>query len=269
MLIDAGGFRCNVVDEGSGDAVVWLHGLGGTWRDFAPQLDRWPDHVRCVVPEMRGHGRTPPVAGPLSTRELAGDVRAVLQVLGIRRATVVGLSLGGLVAQVLAVDSPGLVDRLVLVDTTRGASRAAGIVVRLMARRVRARGMPAALAIVDGVSGLVGRRHRSAAPGRAGAAGVAWQRRDLAGNDPDVIADGLLALASHDPRLPIGRIAAPTLVVVGERDPVVPTRAAADLAAAIGGARLVVVAGAGHLPNRDRPDVFDGHLAEFLGVDLG
>ncbi|MDA8281620.1 MAG: alpha/beta fold hydrolase, partial [Actinomycetota bacterium] len=268
MLIDAPGFRCNVIDEGAGEPVVWLHGLGGTWRDFAPQLDRWPEHVRCIVPEMRGHGRTPPTDGPMSTRTLAADVQAVLGALGVSHATVVGLSLGGMVAQVLAVDCPALVDRLVLVDTRQKVSRAVGVLLRVAARQVSSRGVPAALAMLDRIARMAGQPWGAEAMRRARANGVAWQQRDLASNDADVLARAMLALVDHDEHVPLARIDVPTLVVVGEDDPVVPPRAAAELAAAISGARLVVVPGAGHLPNRDRPEIFDGHLAAFLGVPL-
>ena len=257
VLIDVAGARCNVIDEGDGPPVLWLHGLGGTWRDFGTQIDRLADRVRCIVPELRGHGRTPPVPGPFTTAVLGDDVALVLDVLGVDRAVVVGLSLGGMVAQAVALDYPERVAGLVLVSTSAAVPRLKGLVLRAAAARVRARGIPGATDLLRLLE-----RHSSGPsaddPMRSARAdGTAWERRDLASNDPDVLVAGLQALVAHDERSRLGSITVPTMVVVGEHDPAVSVAEAAELAAAIPGAVLQVVEGGGHLPNRDHATQFD------------
>ena len=120
MLREVNGVRLNVLDEGEGHPILFLHGLGGCWRDWEPQLDSLSDRYRCVVVEHRGHGRSEVTRGDYSTRLFADDAAAVCAQLGIEHAHVVGLSMGGLVAQALAVGHPGLVDTLVLCDTGVG-----------------------------------------------------------------------------------------------------------------------------------------------------
>lgn len=261
MLIDTTRLRCNVIDEGRGRPVVWLHGLGGTWRDFEPQLDHLAGRYRCIVPELRGHGRTPIVPGPFSTATLADDVMAVLAALAVDRAVVVGLSMGGLVAQVLAVEHPELVEGLVLVDTGPKVPAPVAPLLRAAAARVRSKGMAAAMAMLGQMGQPVTGEDAMAA---ARATGTASAQRDLASNDPDVLASGLVALADHDVRRRLRRLEVPTLVVAGQDDPVVPRMLVDQLVAAIPGASLVVVPDAGHLPNRDQPAVFEDAVTAFI-----
>lgn len=262
MLLDVGRLRCNVIDEGVGRPVVWLHGLGGTWRDFEPQLDSLADRYRCIVPELRGHGRSPLPPGRFDTTVLAGDVVAVLQALHVDRAVLVGLSLGGLVAQALAVEHPGLVDGLILVATGAKVPAPVGPLLKAAATRIRAKGMPAALAMLGQLGHDAGGGAEAMRAARA--AGTASALRDLTSNDPDVLAAGLVALAEHDLRRRLRQVTAPTLVVAGDRDPVVPRSLVDQLVAAVPGARLAIVADAGHLPNQDQPGVFDELVSSFV-----
>lgn len=262
MLIDAGGFRCNVIDEGSGRPIVWLHGLGGTWREFELQLDHLADTYRCIVPELRGHGRTPAVPGPMSTTDLAGDVRAVLDALGVSRTVVVGLSMGGLVAQALAVTHPDVVEALVLVGTGPRVPAPVGMLLRAAAARVRSKGMSAALQMLQQTGSGAGGDEDAMRQARAD--GTAWQQRELASNDPDVLAAGLVALAGHDCRKRLRSLDVPTLVMSGADDPVVPVSLSQELAKLIPGARFVVLPDAGHIANRDQPEAFEAALTEFV-----
>ncbi|MDA8280717.1 MAG: alpha/beta hydrolase [Actinomycetota bacterium] len=264
MLIDAGGFRCNVIDEGEGTPVVWLHGLGGTWRDFETQLDRLADRYRCIVPELRGHGRTPSTPGPLTTASLAADVHAVLQALEVDRAVVVGLSLGGLVAQTLAGDHPEVVSGLVLVSTSSKVPLPVAFFLRVAAARIRSKGIRAAIDLLERGDRRAGKPTGAEAMSAARAAGTAWERRDFASNDPDVLADAMLALVGHDEHARLPQIEVPALVVVGDEDPAVTVGQARELAAAIPGALFEVVAGGGHMLSRDHPDELDRLLTQFV-----
>ena len=112
MLRDIEGVRLNVLDEGTGQAVVFLHGLGGCWHDWEPQVETWRTDHRVIVIEHRGHGRSDRAPGPYSTDVFAADALAVLRHLGVDHAHVVGLSMGGMIAHKLAVAAPDVVDTL-------------------------------------------------------------------------------------------------------------------------------------------------------------
>jgi len=101
--------------QGNGPALVLLHGGGDSGEhSFARQLDEFSEHHRIVAPDQVGQGRTPDVAGPLSYTGMMEDTAALLQHLNLRRVDVVGFSDGGILALMLAVRHPELVERLVV-----------------------------------------------------------------------------------------------------------------------------------------------------------
>ena len=108
----------HAVESGSGDAVVLAHAIGcdnRMWDSLAVALS---PQFRVIRVDVRGHGKSPVPKGPYSLEELAGDVVAVLDKLGIARAHWVGLSMGGMIGQAFAIDNPGRLHRLVLANTT-------------------------------------------------------------------------------------------------------------------------------------------------------
>jgi 3-oxoadipate enol-lactonase len=259
MLRDIGGVRLNVLDEGAGQAVLFLHGLGGCWRDWEPQVESWRADHRVVVVEHRGHGRSDRVAGPYSTDQLAADALAACHLRGVEHAYVVGLSMGGMIAQKLALAEPGFVDALVLCNTflRPGSARAAGL--RRAAGLVRAEGLGALDTLMSGDSG---------AWPAAGDAGAVTRNnlRDAEGNDPDCWAAAAEAICDHDTSGAAGEIAAvaPVLVVWGADDPAVPVKLARPLADAVGAEDTVVLDGAGHACNLERAEAFDAALRNFF-----
>ena len=262
MLREIDGVRINVLDEGTGPTVLFLHGLGGCWRDWEPQLDHLSDRYRCVVVEHRGHGRSQRVPGPYSTDVFAADALAVARHLGIDHAYVVGLSMGGMIAQKLALAAPDFVDALVLCDTSTHTGRRAGEMMHAAAAAVRAGGF-----------GALG-EHMT--PDTTG-----WAARTLAekphvarnnsreseSNDPDCWAWAVGALVEHDTRDEIGGIEAPTLLVWGAEDRGVPVAFGEALAQGLGGAPLVVLDDAGHVCNLEQPDAFDDELTRFFAAN--
>ena len=270
MLRDIEGVRLNVLDEGTGPAVVFLHGLGGCWHDWEPQVESWRTDHRVIVVEHRGHGRSDRVPGPYSTDLFAADARAVLRHLGVDRAHVVGLSMGGMIAHKLAVAAPEAVETLVLCDTfwRTGSAGQAGL--RMVADIVRDKGMGAVNDLLPTGGGDGG--------GGAGAADVmafaasAVQRnnlRDAEGNDPLCWAWAAEAVAAHDMTDDRSEVRAPALVVWGEDDVAVPVKLAQPLADAVGAGEAVVLRGAGHLCNLDAPEAFDAALRAFFAEHHG
>lgn len=254
-----GGVRLNVLDEGAGQAVVFLHGLGGCWHDWDPQVESFRGDFRVVVIEHRGHGRSDRVPGPYSTDQLAADALAACRDLGIDHAYVVGLSMGGMIAHKLAVAAPEFVDALVLCDTfwKSGTGGRAGM--RIAADAVRAGGMGALTELLGPAAGEVI---------DAAVAGMSVAQRnnlrDASGNDPACWAWAAEAVIAHDMTDDKGDVRAPALVLWGADDTTVNPKLAQPLADAVRADRCVVIDGAGHVCNIDRPEVFDAELRRFF-----
>jgi 3-oxoadipate enol-lactonase len=262
MLREVNGVRLNVLDEGDGHPLVFLHGLGGCWRDWEPQLDHLRDRYRCVVIEHRGHGRSERTTGAYSTDLFAADAAAVCRLLGVDHAYVVGLSMGGMIAQKLALAEPDLVEALVLCDTGTHMGARATEVLRDMAEHVRVRGFPDSRGVVDAETSVFSRwtvEHQPQVP--------RGNLRETESTDPDCWARAAHAILAHDTRDDVARIAAPCLLVWGEEDRGVPVKLGEALADALAGAPLVVLRDAGHLCNLDQPAAFEAAIEDFFAAN--
>jgi 3-oxoadipate enol-lactonase len=260
MRHDIDGVRLNVLDEGEGEAVVFLHGLGGCWRDWAPQLDGLRDRYRCVVVEHRGHGRSEATAGAYSTPLFAADVVRVCAALGVERAHVVGLSMGGMIAQHVALDAPDLVDTLVLADTAAAFPPFIVDAFRSYAGTVRDEGHTDSHGVVAEFSPAwsqqVLRDHPEV---------VRDNQRETEGTDPEVWYRAAIAVAEHDVTARLGDIKAPTLLVWGREDLLVPFDVLSPpLLDGIPDSRLEILDDAGHLSNLDQPEAFNALLTELF-----
>jgi len=240
---------------GGGKPLVLIHAFpldGQMWTDTAQALS---GRCRVIVPDMRGFGESDLGAGDPSIADMADDVVAVLDSLGIERATVGGLSMGGYVSLAFAARHPARLERLILADTRAAADSDA-------ARAGRAD----ALALVEkqGVAALV-ERQLAALLSPAASEAVREQVRGLGKQRPEGVSAGIRALRDRpDRRAELSAIACPTLVVVGTEDKISPPAEMAEIASAISGARLVEIAGAGHLSNLEKPAEFASAIARFV-----
>jgi 3-oxoadipate enol-lactonase len=247
--------------RGQGPPLVLIQGLGiGRW-GWEPVADRLARRFRVVTIDNRGVGASDTPPGPYSTRVMAEDVLAVLDHAGVGSASVVGTSLGGMVAQELALAHPGRVDRLVLVATIPGGRRTAPMPLKtaylltwapLMASEVRLRGF------VSHTLGSKTVRRRTEVAERLLAhkrahpqSEQAWRAQATAG-------------VLFDPRGRQRRITQPTLIVQGTADQIVNPANAELLAELIPDARLEYVDGAGHLLDWDEPKRFVRVVTGFL-----
>jgi 3-oxoadipate enol-lactonase len=258
VLIDIDGIRLNVLDEGTGHPVLFLHGLGGSWRDWEPQLDSFSRQYRVIVPEHRGHGRSDRPLGRYSIARFAADVDMLCRRLDIDHCYVVGLSMGGMIAQHLGLARPELVDALVLADTSASVDSSTGELLRGVVAGIRQDGMAIVQTLAESLMGnalsAVGLRPDL----------VRNNLRESSGNDPYAYANALWALTEHDLSDQLAMLRPPTLVLRGEHDPLVDEKGMVELAEAIPSAEFVTVAAAGHLVNLDQPDEFDRLVKEFF-----
>ncbi len=109
--------QLHYVDIGSGPVLVFLHGLGGSVADWEQQIPHFSHAFRVIAPELRGFGQTPRGHRWVTIPRLARDISRLLQQLGVERYTLVGHSMGGAVAQQMAIDAPAPIERLVICNS--------------------------------------------------------------------------------------------------------------------------------------------------------
>jgi pimeloyl-ACP methyl ester carboxylesterase len=247
-------------DRGTGTPplllIAGIPAVADDWEALAAPL---ADERRVIAYDNRGSGASTVTPGPYTTAQLAGDAAGLLDALGIERADVFGMSLGGMIAQELALARPDLVRRLVLGCTHAGVAHAA--------RPPKEAGRAFALDSDDWAL-----RMRTLAP-FAFASDVDREtlERFIAKKSRDVQQragyDGQIAAAlSHDSYDRLPSIHAPTLVLTGDDDRVIPGASSRALADRIPDARLHTIAGAGHLFFVERPNETLEVLRPFLAA---
>jgi 3-oxoadipate enol-lactonase len=244
--------------RGAGAPVVLVHGLGYARWGWEPVAGPLAERFETVLLDNRGIGESAAPPGPYTVAEMAGDVLSVLDEAGLERAHVVGTSLGGMIAQELALAAPERVEKLVLVCTTPGGPNAAPMpepTVRLIAEAPTLDPLTALRRFVENalapdpreevVERILAHRLATAQPP------AAWAAQAAAG-------------ASFDAWDRLGAITAPTLVVHGTADVVVDPVNADLLVELVPGSRAERFEGCGHLLFWEEPARFVEVVGEFL-----
>lgn len=246
--------------EGDGPLVVFLHGIGGNRTNWDAQLTHFGAKGYCAVAwDARGYGASDDPPQGLRFGDYADDLPRVLDHLRAERAHVVGLSMGGMIAQDFYGRYADRVATLGLIDTSAGLGAASEAVRRdFLARRLDPleRGVTPAEMAPGMVDILMAKRAPAAARERMRAA--------LASLRVEPFKQALRAIVVTDYRAVLPRIAVPTLVLVGEEDAITPPAESAYLARHIPGAALATLPGAGHLTNQESPEAFNAALEAFL-----
>lgn len=234
-------------------AVMFANSLGTDARIWAGVIDRMPG-VRCITHDKRGHGLSATPPDGWTVQDLAADSAALIRHLGLGPVVVVGCSVGGMIAQALALGEPGLTRGLVLCNTAAKLGTAESWQQRIDA--VRDGGLSSiADAVLD----------RWFAPAFVASDEVRPWRGLLTGCDADGYIGMCRALAAADLRTDVGRIACPVLMVAGAEDRAAPPDVVRDTAALIAGARVAVLERSGHIPAIDAPDRLAGLITAFIG----
>lgn len=248
-FIDRDGVRIFYEAAGDGPPVLLSHGYSATSRMWQGQVEALAPRYRVITWDMRGHGQSDSPDDPAcySEAHTVADMAAILDALGIDRAVIGGLSLGGYMSLAFHLAHPGRTRALMLFDTGPGYRNPAGREAWNRTAEARAvafetRGLEA---LGPGAEVRIA-QHRSAK-------GLALAARGM--------------LAQFDARVieSLESIRVPTLVLVGERDE--PFLGATDyMAAKIPGAQKVVIPGAGHAANIDNPAAFNAAVEAFLAA---
>ena len=237
--------------------AVLSHALGcdmDMWDGLANQLAL---DCRVICYDHRGHGGSDAPSGPYTMAELADDAARLLGELDTGPVVWVGLSMGGMVGQELALRHPGLVAALVVANSTSGYPEAARTMWRERIAKVEAEGVEA---IADAVMG----RYFDDAFRSANPATVARFRRRVASTDAIGYAGCCAAVGTVDTGGRLENIAVPTLVIAGERDAGTPPAMSEAIAQAVPGARLAVILDATHLSAIEQPARFNGLVRDFI-----
>jgi len=258
-VITTGRTAIGVEEAGTGDAVpiLFLHGVGSDKTVWAPQLAHFGRSRRAVAFDYPGYGESDPVAAGTTRDDFAAAILGAMDALGIGHAHVCGLSLGGVIAIAMNHAAPGRAVSLILADTFAAHpdgpaihQRATSASRTLTMKQLAEQRTPAILA--PGVSEAIADE----------------VCRTMARIDPDAFRIGTEAVWLADQSDRVAKIAVPTLVLVGDHDTITPPALSEELANAIPGARLQILAGSGHLTNIERPDEFNAVVETFIeGVE--
>lgn len=244
-------------DEGEGDAVVCIHGLGGSANTFGPLLPALA-RQRVLRPDLPGSARSQRAEGALTIQRYVDAVLAFCDRAGIARAHVLGHSMGTIVAQHLAVHRPKLVRSLALFGPLIAPPEPARNAMRTRAAKAR-EGVAAMQEIVDQLSQVaVSSETRQKNP-----LAVAFVRESLMRQEPEAYARSCEALAGAEAAA-VDRIACPVLLVTGDEDGVAPPQNVRAMAEKIAGARVLVLPRCGHWTPVEKPEDCQRALREFL-----
>ena len=258
--VNVNGITARYMIEGSGPWVTLSHSLtcdSTMWDELAAALAPTFTVLRY---DTRGHGASSAPGGPYSFAELTADVVGLLDVLDIESTHFVGLSMGGMIGQHLALAAPQRVDKLVIASSTSRIPPASSALWDERIATVCAQGCAA---MVDSTLG------RWFTPGFRAARPDAMQRigKLIAGTPSAGYIGCAAAIRALDITARIGAITAPALVVAGADDPGTPPAMSEVIASAIPGARLEIIVSASHLSCIEQPEAFHRLIDDFLTTD--
>jgi pimeloyl-ACP methyl ester carboxylesterase len=259
-MVSAGGEKLNHKLEGSGPTVVLVHGVGANLGSWDGVCEKLAPEFTLLRSDLRGHGKSAPIRQPYSLEKFAADIIAVMDGAGIQKAHLFGFSLGGLIAQRLAINWPHRFDKLVLLSavTGRTSEERAKVIARLDMIRAD---------IHAGIEAVVG------------AARERWFTEEFARDRPDVIERRMAELKANDIESyleayrvfglselvdELYRIPHRTLVMTGENDTGSNPRMARTMKERIPNAELMILPRLKHSVLLEAPDIIGARVRDFL-----
>ena len=239
--------------SGTGVPLILVHGYTTTCEFWREQVEEFSASYHVIRPNLPGHGISPaPTTRDYTIDAFVEDLEEIFRHFSLPRAVLVGLSMGGVIAQQFALRNPQLLQALVLVDTTPHGPEDVGVENVLTA--IDDRGI--AIASQDIVTHSFG--------SSASRDLVEWAKREVIQTPAFVARAAIASLNKYDARLSLSRITAPTLVIVGSEDIVTPPAESRALRDGIPNSTLVVIEQSGHFPMLERPVEFNRVLCDFL-----
>ena len=197
--------------DGAGPPLTLIHGVGARLESWDEVVSRLAPRFRVIRLDLRGHGRSGPIDGPCSLEDFADDVRHVWEKLGITRSHVAGFSLGGLIAQSLALSDGPRIDKLIILSAVAGRTEEERAKVAQRLKLVQTEGIGSVLGMAE--DRWFTPEFRAAHPER-----VAARLKELKENEPRSYAAAYTVFATGDLGHRLGEIRNPTLIATGEND---------------------------------------------------
>ncbi len=253
--LDVGGVTLYYESRGSGDPIVFIHGLGSYTGDWQGQVDALSDAFRVVTLDLRGHGQSDKPPGPYFVPLFAADVAKLMRALDLGPAHVVGLSLGGAVAFQLALDAPSLVRTLAIVNSGPSFVVSWKIRVALFIRifMLKTFGLRK---LAETIAGRLFPKPQHEALRRAFV-------DHMITNDPRAYEASTRAVVGWTVEDQLAAIRCPVLVLSGDRD-YTPVAMKEAYVQKLPDARLEVLVDAGHACSIERPEAFNAIIRQFL-----
>ena len=241
--------------------ILLLTGLASKRLGWVQQIEVFGREYRTIALDHRDTGDSDEVAEEYTPADLADDAAALLTALGITRAHVIGISLGGFAALQFALRHPDMLEKLVLVSTSAGGKTHVPPSPEIMALLTPEPGIEVGERAISNYSKIMAVEFVAAHPEAMEqiAATARYRPQSAAGYGRQ-----LRASLAHNVADELRRISAPTLVVHGDLDPLIPPANGAHLAAHIPGARHLIYSGVGHIPIVERADDFNRDVLAFL-----
>lgn len=251
--------RIAVEYAGSGDSVLFMHGIGGNRRNWYDQIPAFAKYFKAIAWDARGYGDSDDYEGPLNFHAYADDAVRVLDHFGVEKINLCGLSMGGRIAMDFAARHADRLKTLVLCDTHKGF---AGMSQEARTAFIASRKEP----LISGkepkdIAGPVAKTLLGPNAPQAAYEKLVDSMNRL---HKESYIKSIEASVNMDVRTDLGNIRVPTLVVVGSADRLTTVDMAKSIAADIPGSELSIIDGAGHLVNIEEPEQFNIIVVDFL-----
>jgi len=258
-LVRLSDININYQIEGAGDPLVMIMGFTAGRSGWMRQIRFFKKYYRVITFDNRGAGKSDRPPGPYSTRMMAGDTVKLMDFLGLEKAHIVGMSMGGMIAQELAINYPQRVMKLVLASTYANRDKTSGHVV--------AQTEFARLSPEQRTAAMVGLAFNKPYYRFAFGLIARIMTRFTKASDRVGVEGQSDACVNHDTLDRLSLIKAPTLVIVGTGDRLIKPASSEVIAGGIPGARFVKVQGGSHYFSFEMANVFNHEVLSFLRSD--
>lgn len=259
MKARTNGIETNYVIEGEGPWLTMSHSLACNLSMWDDQAQRLSKHFKVLRYDTRGHGGSSAPDGAYTLEQMADDVKALFDHLGVKRTHWVGLSMGGMIGQAFELKYPGIFERMVLADTTSRRPPNANQMWGDRRKIVQEQGM-------EGVVQSTLERWFTE-PYRSSRKDVMDRiARDIRSTPVKGFVGATQAIENVDYLDRLKEIRIPTLVIVGDQDHGTPPEMAKQIADNLPGSKLVIIPNAAHLSNIEQAEAFNKALFDFLGM---